>query len=94
MYIVFLTYTRPMEEVEALLEPHLDWLNRYFTAGAFISAGRKDPRTGGMLMVREMDRKQLDVILAEDPFQQVASYDVTKVNITRSAKKFAELTGI
>ncbi|MFG1173561.1 YciI family protein [Erwiniaceae bacterium CAU 1747] len=94
MYIVFLTYTRPMEEVDALLEPHLAWLNRYFTAGAFISAGRKDPRTGGMIMVKEMDRKQLDVILAEDPFQQVARYDVTKVNITRSAEKFTGLTGI
>lgn len=94
MYIVFLTYTRPIEEVEALLETHVDWLNRYFTAGAFISAGRKDPRTGGMIMVREMDRKQLDSILAEDPFQKVASYDVTKVNITRSADKFAALTGI
>ncbi|MFK8259567.1 YciI family protein [Erwinia sp. AnSW2-5] len=94
MYIVFLTYTRPMEEVEALLEPHVAWINRYFTAGAFISAGRKDPRTGGMIMVKEMDRKQLDVILAEDPFQTVASYEVTKVNITRSADKFAALTGI
>lgn len=94
MYIVFLTYTRPMEEVEALLEPHIDWLNRYFAAGAFISAGRKDPRTGGMIMVKEMDRKQLDVILAEDPFQPVARYDITKVNITRSADKFAALTGI
>jgi len=44
--------------------------------------------------VKEMDRKQLDAILAEDPFQQVASYEVTKVNITRSANKFAALTGI
>lgn len=94
MYIVFLTYTRPMEEVEVLLESHVDWLNRYFTGGAFITAGRKDPRTGGMIMVKEMDRKQLDAILAEDPFQKVARYEVTKVNITRSADKFAALTGI
>lgn len=93
MYIVFLTYTRPIEDVEALLEPHIEWLNRYFKAGAFISAGRKDPRDGGMVMVREMDRKQLDQILAEDPFQAVARYEVTKVNITRSADKFSGLTG-
>lgn len=94
MYIVFLSYTRPMEEVEALLEPHVAWINRYFAEGIFISAGRKDPRTGGMIMVKDIARERLDSILAEDPFQAVARYDVTRVNITRSAQAFSALTGI
>nr|MBA2816135.1 putative conserved protein YciI [Candidatus Pantoea persica] len=47
MYIVSLSYVRPMEEVEALLAPHIQWLDRYFAAKVFIVAGRKDPRTGG-----------------------------------------------
>ncbi|CAO97754.1 YciI family protein [Erwinia tasmaniensis] len=94
MYLVFLSYTRPMEEVNGLLEPHIAWIDRYFASGDFISAGRKDPRTGGMIMVKEMDRPRLDAILAEDPFQTVAEYDVTKVNITRSADAFSALTGI
>ncbi|ADP11589.1 conserved uncharacterized protein [Erwinia sp. Ejp617] len=94
MYLVLLSYTRPMDEVNRLLEPHIEWINRYFASGDFISAGRKEPRTGGMIMVKEMDRARLDAILAEDPFQAVASYDVTKVNITRSADAFSALTGI
>ncbi|MBM7343669.1 YciI family protein [Pantoea coffeiphila] len=94
MYIVFLSYTRPMQDVETVLEPHVAWINRYFAEGVFISAGRKDPRTGGMIMVKDIDRARLDAILAEDPFQAVASYEVTKVNITRSAEEFAGLTGI
>ncbi|AUX71762.1 YciI family protein [Erwinia pyrifoliae] len=94
MYLVLLSYTRPMDEVNRLLEPHIEWINRYFADGVFISAGRKEPRTGGMIMVKEMDRARLDAILAEDPFQAVASYDVTKVNITRSADAFSALTGI
>jgi len=94
MYIVFLSYTHPIEAVEALLEGHVDWLNRYFEQGVFISAGRKDPRTGGMIMVKDIDRAQLDAILAEDPFQAVARYEVTKVNITRSAEEFSGLKGI
>lgn len=94
MYIVFLSYTHPIEEVEALLETHIAWLDRYFAEGIFISAGRKDPRTGGMIMVKGIDRERLETILAEDPFQAVARYDVTKVNITRSAEPFAALTGI
>jgi len=94
MYVVFLNYIRPVEEVEALLAPHIDWLNRYFAAEVFIAAGRKDPRTGEMLLVRDMERARLDAILAEDPFVAVAQYEVTKVNVARSAEAFAALTGI
>lgn len=43
MYVVYLNYFRPVEEVEALLDPHVAWLNRYFDSGVFIAAGRKDP---------------------------------------------------
>lgn len=94
MYIVLLSYTRPMEEVEAVLQPHLAWIDHYFAKGIFICVGRKDPRTGGMIMVKDIDMAQLETILAEDPFQAVARYDITKVNITRSAEEFAGLTGI
>ena len=94
MYVVYLNYFRPVEEVEALLAPHIAWLDRYFASGAFIAAGRKDPRTGGMVMVKEMPRDELDAILAEDPFVAVAHYDVTKVNVTRASEAFAGLTGI
>lgn len=94
MYIVSLSYFRPMEEVEALLEPHIQWLDRYFTAEVFIAAGRKEPRTGGIVLVKEMDRARLDAILAEDPFVAVANYEVTKLNVTRAAEDFAALVAL
>jgi uncharacterized protein YciI len=94
MYIVYLNYVRPLEEVEAVLDPHVAWLNKYFDAGVFITAGRKDPRTGGVLMVKDIGRERLNTILAEDPFQAVAEYEVTKVNVTRSAEEFQSLVGI
>ncbi|MEJ5113332.1 YciI family protein [Erwinia billingiae] len=94
MYIVYLNYVRPLEEVEAVLDPHVAWLNKYFDAGVFITAGRKDPRTGGVLIVKDIDRERLNTILAEDPFQAVAEYEVTKVNVTRSAEEFQSLVGI
>jgi uncharacterized protein YciI len=94
MYVVYLNYFRPVDEVEALLEPHVEWLNRYFAAGVFMAAGRKDPRTGGVLLVKEIDRARLDTILAEDPFVAVAHYEVTKVNVTRTSEEFAALKGV
>jgi len=94
MYVVYLNYFRPVEEAEALLEPHISWLDRYFANGVFIAAGRKDPRTGGVLLVKDIDRARLDTILAEDPFVAVAHYEVTKVNVTRAAEEFAGLQGV
>lgn len=91
MYVIYLSYFRPIEEVEALLAPHITWLDRYFDNGEFIAAGRRDPRTGGMIMVKDVDRARLDTILAEDPFVAVAHYEVTKVNVTRTADAFAGL---
>ncbi|MEZ3500570.1 YciI family protein [Pantoea sp. KPR_PJ] len=94
MYIVSLSYFRPVEEAEALLQPHIEWLDRYFAAGVFIAAGRKDPRTGGIVLAKDIDRVRLDTILAEDPFVAVANYEVTKLNVTRTTEAFSALMGM
>ncbi|KAB8305243.1 hypothetical protein EH228_19395 [Erwinia endophytica] len=93
MYIVSLNYIRPIAEVEAVLDAHIAWLDKYFAAGVFIAAGRKDPRTGGLIIVDDVERQRLDSILAEDAFQTVAEYEITKVNVTRAADEFAALVG-
>lgn len=93
MYIVSLNYIRPIAEVEAVLDAHIAWLDKYFAAGVFIAAGRKDPRTGGLIIVGDVERQRLDSILAEDAFQTVAEYEITKVNVTRAADAFAALVG-
>lgn len=94
MYIVSLSYTRPVEEVEALLEGHVAWLDRYFASGEFLFAGRKDPRTGGVIIAKDIDREALDKIVAEDPFVAVAKYEITKVNVTRANDALQALVGI
>ncbi len=67
-------------------------MKRYFEAGVFIAAGRKDPRIGGVIMAKDIDRSRLDTILAEDPFVAVADYEVTKVNITLTSEALKALT--
>lgn len=53
MFIVNLTYIKPLDEVEKFLEKHIDFLNQYYTKGHFIASGRKNPRTGGIILMRE-----------------------------------------
>ena len=51
MFIVNLTYIKSLDEVEKHLEKHIDFLNQYYTKGLFIASGRKNPRTGGIILM-------------------------------------------
>jgi len=43
MFIVNLTYIKPLDAVEKYLEKHINFLNQYYAKGLFIASGRKNP---------------------------------------------------
>jgi hypothetical protein len=56
----------------------------------FIFSGRKNPRTGGIILVRGVDRNELADIIQQDPFFKngIADYDITEVIPTKFDKDF------
>ncbi len=50
MFIVSLNYKRPLEEVDKLLDAHVAYLKQEYANGKFIASGRKNPRTGGVIL--------------------------------------------
>jgi uncharacterized protein YciI len=88
MFIVTLTYRKPLEDVDALMQAHVDWLRRHYDAGLFIASGRRVPRTGGVILARSGDRAALDAALAEDPFvtHGAASVDVIEFTPSMTAR--------
>lgn len=90
MFIITLTYTRPLEEVDPLLDAHIAWLKEGYAAGLCIASGRKVPRDGGVLLSKAGSRQQLDAWLARDPFAlgMVARYDVTEFTPSMTALGF------
>jgi uncharacterized protein YciI len=68
LYIVVLTYIRPVEEVHAHLDTHRDWLVEYAKKGGIIVAGPLEDRSGGALLACCKDRTELDGMLAKDSF--------------------------
>ncbi|MHA7847218.1 YciI family protein [Serratia sp. D1N4] len=94
MYVVNLTYHRPIEEVDSHLEGHVAWLKQHYQEGTFIASGRKNPRIGGVILVKGIERSRLDAILAQDPFNAVAHYEVTDVALTLTSSGFEALAGI
>ncbi|KOT52488.1 MULTISPECIES: YciI family protein [Streptomyces] len=87
MFILELTYTAPLERVDAALPDHVEWLKRHYAAGHFLAAGRKVPRDGGVILASVPDRATAERIVAEDPFTAagVCDYRITEFVATTTA---------
>lgn len=90
MFIITLTYTKPLEVIDALLKEHIDYLKRQYATGVFLASGRRIPREGGVIFARAQDKSALMDILSEDPFfrESAASYDVVEFAATMTAPGF------
>lgn len=93
MFVVILTYTRPLEEVDAHLEAHSQYLGRQYQQGVFIASGRQVPRTGGVILARAASREALQQVLEQDPFwaHGLAEYQVIEFSPSMAAQEYASL---
>jgi uncharacterized protein YciI len=87
MFIVTLTYLKHVEEVDALMPGHIEWLNQGYDDGLFVASGRRIPRTGGVILARSGDERALVDFLARDPFaiHGAARFDVVEFSATKTA---------
>lgn len=94
MFILSLTYVKPQEEADRLMEPHMAWVQEGYDSGMFLASGRKVPRTGGVILARG-ERAAIEAFVARDPFavHGVADYDITEVALTRTADGLDGLRG-
>jgi uncharacterized protein YciI len=92
MYVVSLSYRVPQDIVDFHNDAHINWLQKAFDDGVFIAAGRKVPRTGGLLL-SQADRATLDASLAKDPFYTngVAEFEIMEFHAGRVAPGFENL---
>ena len=87
MFIVTLTYLKPVEEVDALMAGHIAWLDEGYASGLFVASGRRVPRTGGVIVARSGDEAALRAFLVRDPFavHGAARFDIVEFNATKTA---------
>ena len=80
MFIVSLSYTAPLAQVDAHLAAPREFLAAQYAAGRFLMSGPKVPREGGIILADAPSRAALDAVLGEDPFRQagVAHYEITE----------------
>ncbi|MFF1296746.1 MULTISPECIES: YciI family protein [unclassified Streptomyces] len=87
MFVLELSYTAPLDQVDAVLEAHVAWLDAQYERGVFLASGRKNPRDGGVILAVAGDRARIEEIAATDPFVTagVCAYRITEFAATKTA---------
>lgn len=92
MFIISLTYKKPIADVEQHIAGHIAFLEKYYAMEKFIFSGRKNPRTGGIILANNVTREEVEKIISEDPFnlQNVADYEITEFTPTKYDERFGQ----
>ena len=95
MFIIELTYKVPPETIDANMDAHIDFLEKYYKSGHFLASGRKEPRDGGLIFAKASNRKRVEEIIDEDPFKQnsLAEYRIIEFKATKKVKGYDAFIG-
>jgi uncharacterized protein YciI len=78
MFVILVTYKKSLEMVDKHLATHVAFLDQGYQNNYFIVSGRKNPRTGGVIISQLKSRSKLEDILKHDPFyiHEIADYEI------------------
>jgi len=83
MYVVLLSYKKPMEDIERLTVPHRAFLDTLYANEVLLISGPQVPRTGGVLVARGgRSKDELMEILKGDLFYTEGIADYTILEFT------------
>lgn len=85
MFLILLQYIRPLSAIDHFMEEHKAFLNKYYREGNFIFSGRRIPRTGGLILCKAENRRQVEEIISEDPLDKnsLAMYEIIEFQPTQ-----------
>lgn len=95
MFIIELTYKVPAADIDANMASHIAFLAKYYHSGHFLASGRKEPREGGIIFAKAGGRKEIEDIIAEDPFNKMglADYRIIEFIATKKVKSYDAFAG-
>ncbi|MGY0037160.1 YciI family protein [Pedobacter sp. NJ-S-72] len=93
MFIVSITYKVSIDLIETHLAAHVTYLKEQYALGNFILSGRKEPRTGGIILSNADSITSLKAILDKDPFKKLdlGDYVITEFLPSMAGEEFTFL---
>ena len=92
LFIVSINYQASLKEIDAHMKEHMVFLKEYYASGHFLVSGRKVPRTGGIVIVKGKDEKEIERIMKSDPFckKKLATITITEFQASQQAEILKE----
>lgn len=80
MFVILLNYIKPLSEIDQFVDSHREFLERHYASGHFLLSGRKEPRTGGVILALANTKAEIEKIIKLDPFykQAIAEYEIVE----------------
>ena len=90
MFLIQVTYSKPITEVDKHLVEHRAFLDKYYEKGNLICSGPRNPRTGGIIICNFNNIDEVWSFIKKDPFfdNDIAKYEVTEFNPIKYNKGF------
>jgi uncharacterized protein YciI len=85
VFLLMARYTKPIEEVDALLEEHKAWIGR--NADKILLTAREEPLIGGLILARADSVDEIWDMIRDDPFHAagMSEYEVREYRPVRAA---------
>lgn len=92
MFIVIVTYIKPLEIIDQYLQHHRNYLDECYAKNYLVVSGPQNPRTGGILVSALSNRKIVDELIEHDPFfiHKIAEYQVIEFNPVKYHDNFKQ----
>jgi uncharacterized protein YciI len=90
MFIVNLTYIKPLEIIDQIRPEHVEFLDKYYAKNIFLISGPQNPRIGGIIIAHKVNKEELQLILEEDPFfiQGAAKFEIVEFTANKYNQYF------
>jgi uncharacterized protein YciI len=82
MFLIKITYTKPLDIVEPYVVSHREFLKLGYEKDYLVVSGPQNPRVGGIIISQLKDREQLEAFFKQDPYQihKLADYEIIEFN--------------
>lgn len=81
-HVLTLTYTEPLEVVDATRPAHIAWIQQEIDAGRLLLAGRQESGQGGVLITADIDIAEAETLMVDDPYSQAGLVRYERVGFT------------
>ena len=91
--IIDLNYQAPLEKLDEAMKAHVNFLDKHYEAGDFITSGRKVPRTGGIIIARANSKEEVEQWMQDDPFykEKLCDFTITEFMASQAQPLIMEL---